>query len=148
LHQGDPLRHHVDEIKKAGQRAASLTRQLLAFSRKQVLQPKILDLNRVVSDMDQMLRRLIGEDVELETDLAPDLWHVKADPGQVEQVIMNLAINARDAMPDGGRLLIRSSNVESSAGARNPIESSQNGYVMLSVADTGSGMEPDTLSQI
>jgi len=148
LHQGDPLRHHVDEIKKAGQRAASLTRQLLAFSRKQVLQPKILDLNRVVSDMDQMLRRLIGEDVELETDLAPDLWPVKADPGQVEQVIMNLAINARDAMPDGGRLLIRSSNVESSAGARNPIESSQDGHVMLSVADTGSGMEPDTLSQI
>jgi PAS domain S-box-containing protein len=148
LHEGDPLRHHVDEIKKAGQRAASLTRQLLAFSRKQVLQPKVLDLNRVVSDMDQMLRRLIGEDVDLETDLAGDLWHVKADPGQIEQVIMNLAINARDAMPEGGRLLIGSSNVRAPAGARNQIEDFHPDCVMLRVADTGSGMDPDTISRI
>jgi PAS domain S-box-containing protein len=148
LHRGDPLRHHVDEIKKAGQRAASLTRQLLAFSRKQVLQPKVFDLNRVVSDMDQMLRRLIGEDVELETNLAPDLWHVKADPGQIEQVIMNLAINARDAMPDGGKLFISSSNVAESAGSRNQVGGAGRDYVMLSVRDTGSGMDEETMSRI
>src|SRR5262249_15473695 len=149
LHRGDPLRHHVDEIKKARQRAASLTRQLLAFSRKQVLQPKVLDLNRVVSDMDQMLRRLIGEDIELETNLAPELWCVKADPGQIEQVIMNLAINARDAMPEGGKLFIESSNVSGPAGPRNQAEESHSSdCVMLRVTDTGSGMDPDIMSQI
>jgi signal transduction histidine kinase/CheY-like chemotaxis protein len=148
LHRGDPLRHHVDEIKKAGQRAASLTRQLLAFSRKQVLQPKVLDLNRVISEMDQMLRRLIGEDVELETNLAPDLWRVKADPGQIEQVIMNLAINARDAMPEGGRLIIGSLNVTAPAGARNQIEGSEGDCVLLRVADTGFGMDIETMSRI
>ena len=148
LHRGDPLRHHVDEIKKAGQRAASLTRQLLAFSRKQVLQPKVLDLNRVVSDMDQMLRRLIGEDIELETNLAPDLWCVKADPGQIEQVIMNLVVNARDAMPEGGKLLIVSSNVNGTGSGRNQTEQSSSDYVMLRVTDTGSGIDTDTMSQI
>src|SRR5205807_8902842 len=104
LQAGDPLRRNLEEIKKAGERAASLTRQLLAFSRKQVLQPKVLELNSIVSDMDRMLRRLIGEDIDLVTMLEPQLGRVKADPGQIEQVMMNLLINARDAMPQGGKL--------------------------------------------
>ena len=103
----DPLRRNAEEIKKAGDRAAALTRQLLAFSRQQVLQPKVLDLNMVVANIDQLLRRLIGEDVALKTVLASDLGPVRADAAQIEQVLMNLAVNARDAMPDGGTLTIR-----------------------------------------
>ena len=99
------LRASVDQILKAGRRASSLTRQLLAFSRQQVLEPKILVLNAVVADMEKMLRRLIGEDIELVTSLDPDLGNMRADQGQIEQVIMNLAVNARDAMPEGGRLI-------------------------------------------
>src|SRR5207302_10191448 len=99
LGNADPLRHEVDESKKAAERAASLTRQLLAFSRHQVLAPKVLDLNLVVHNMDKLLHRLLGEDVDLFTVLEPGLGRVKADPGQVEQDIMNLAVNARDAMP-------------------------------------------------
>ena len=102
----DPRRDISEEILKAGERAASLTRQLLAFSRRQVLEPRVLDLNSVLADTEKMLRRLIGEDVELATKLKPGLGRVKVDPGQIEQVIMNLAVNARDAMPKGGKLLI------------------------------------------
>jgi C4-dicarboxylate-specific signal transduction histidine kinase len=102
----------VEEIRKAGDRAAALTRQLLAFSRRQVLQPKVLDLNIVVTTMEQMLRRLIGEDIDLSTELSPSLSRVKADPGQIEQVIVNLAVNARDAMPDGGRIIIATADAE------------------------------------
>jgi signal transduction histidine kinase len=106
------LRRDVEEIRKAGDRAAALTRQLLAFSRRQVLQPKVLDLNIVVTTMEQMLRRLIGEDIDLSTELSPSLSRVKADPGQIEQVIVNLAVNARDAMPDGGRIIIATADAE------------------------------------
>jgi two-component system cell cycle sensor histidine kinase/response regulator CckA len=105
------LRFNVEEIKRSGERATSLTRQLLAFSRKQILQPRVLDLNTLVSDMQRMLERLIGEDVVLTTELAPELGYVKADPGQIEQVIMNLVVNARDAMPRGGSLRIRTAGV-------------------------------------
>ena len=108
----DPLRKNADEIRKAGERAAGLTHQLLAFSRQQVLQPKVLDLNAVVTDIGKMLRRLIGVDIELTTKLASQLGRVKADQSQIEQVIVNLVVNARDAMPDGGKLLIETSNVD------------------------------------
>jgi len=124
------LRRHADEIRKAAARAASLTGQLLAFSRRQVLQPRVLDLNAVVSDMDMMLRRLIGEDIELVALLDPELGAVQADPTQIEQVIVNLAVNARDAMPQGGSLTIETANVETDDGAA----------VELRMSDTGMGM--------
>jgi CheY-like chemotaxis protein len=145
----DPLRAKVGQILKAAQSAAGLTRQLLAFSRRQLLQPKVLDLNAVVADMEEMLRRLIGEDVELTTVLAPCLGSVRADPGQIEQVIMNLAVNARDAMPDGGRLTIESRNIEldaAQAAARPP--SRAGSYVMVAVTDTGFGMDAATQARI
>ena len=108
----DPMREAVDEIEKAGQRAAALTQQLLAFSRKQVLEPKILNLNSIVADVEKMLRRLIGEDVDLEIISSPNLERIKADRGQIEQVILNLAVNARDAMPRGGKLRIETMNAD------------------------------------
>src|SRR5258707_13564743 len=102
--EGDPVREEVEEVRKAADRAAALPRQLLAFSRKQVLAPKVLDLNQIVTTMERLLRRLLGEDVHLLTQLAADLGRVKADPGQTEQVAMNLSVNARDAIPIGGKL--------------------------------------------
>jgi PAS domain S-box-containing protein len=122
-------RRGVDSLERAAERAATLTRQLLAFSRRQVLQPRLLDLNDTVGSMEELLRRLIGEDVELETVLDPDLPAVRADPGQMEQVIVNLVVNARDAMPDGGRVTIETVSLERSLG-----------HVVLSVSDTGIGI--------
>jgi CheY-like chemotaxis protein len=149
LRGGDRLRKHVQEIKKAGERAAALTRQLLAFSRRQVLVPQVLDLNSVVSNMQKMLRRMIDEDIDLLTVPAPDLGQVRADPGQVEQVIMNLAVNARDAMPEGGNLTLETANVElDESYTRNHIDVLPGRYVMLAVSDTGSGMDAETLSHI
>src|SRR5437879_8471143 len=107
-----PNYEFATEIEKAGQRAASLTRQLLAFSRQQVLTPSVLSLNALVSDMEKMLPRLLGEDIEVSLSLEPELGNVKADQSQIEQVIMNLAVNARDAMPSGGKLQIQTTNVE------------------------------------
>src|SRR5205085_771086 len=145
----DPLRRNVEEVRKAGERAAALTRQLLAFSRKQVLQPVALDLNALVSDMEKMLRRLIGEDVELRTALAPDLGSIKADPGQVEQVIMNLAVNARDAMPRGGKLTIETREVSIGEESSSRLAAVTPGpYVMLSTSDTGTGMDEETREHI
>jgi CheY-like chemotaxis protein/two-component sensor histidine kinase len=145
LKADDPVREDVVEIEKSAVRAAALTRQLLAFSRKQLLQPESLDLNRVIGEMEKMLRRIIGEDVRLGLALAPDLATVTADPGQVEQVIMNLVVNARDAMPEGGTLTIRTANVgmdeERGAGAAGP-------QVMLAVADSGVGMDEATLARV
>jgi signal transduction histidine kinase/ActR/RegA family two-component response regulator len=141
LPEHNPLRRNAEEIKKAGDRAAALTRQLLAFSRQQVLQPVVLDLNTVVSNIDQLLRRLIGEDVELRAQLASDLGQVRADAAQIEQVLMNLAVNARDAMPSGGTLTIRTSNVDlSRTDQREPFTVVGGPYVLLSVDDTGCGM--------
>ncbi len=146
LQPEDPLRASADEILKAGERAASLTRQLLAFSRQQVLDPKVIDLNGAVADAEKLLRRLIGEDVELRTSLARDLGRVKADLGQFEQVIMNLAVNARDAMPQGGKLTISTENfvMDQMFVRRYPYPVQPGPYILLTVADTGVGMDSET----
>ncbi len=138
------LRNGLDQIKEAGHRAASLTRQLLAFSRRQVLEPKVLDLNEVVSNMAKLLRRLIGEDITLLLCPDPTLGQVKADPGQVEQIVMNLAVNARDAMPEGGELTIDTCNVDLDVAAAADHGLAPGAYVMLTVADTGCGMDAET----
>jgi PAS domain S-box-containing protein len=145
-----PLRHSADEILSAGRRAASLTRQLLAFSRQQVLDPRVLVLNTVVSDMESMLRRLIGENIDLTSSLDPELGAIKADPGQLEQVIMNLAVNARDAMPQGGKLIIETANTEmdESFVKRYPYPVQPGPYVRLTVSDTGCGMDAKTRARI
>jgi CheY-like chemotaxis protein len=143
LDQLDPRRADVEEIAKAADRAAALTRKLLAFSRKQVMRPEALDLNGVVTAMEKMLRRLIGDEVRIATALDPDLLPVEADPSSVEQVIMNLAINARDAMPDGGTLTIRTRNETLGRGdAAWAVRPGR--YAMLSVSDTGYGMDAAT----
>jgi len=139
----------LQDIKQAGLKAAALTRQLLAFSRKQLMAPEVLDLNYLITNLQKMLRRLIGEDVNLTTDLAPELWRVKADPGQIEQVLLNLAVNSRDAMPQGGRLSISTANAV--LGADCPGVSSlfhPGDFVMLAVEDTGCGMDETTQSHI
>jgi PAS domain S-box-containing protein len=145
---GDPLRDEVEEVKKAADRAAALTRQLLAFSRKQVLEPKVLDLNQVVANLEKLLRRLLGEDIHFETQLAQDLGRVKADPGQTEQVLMNLAVNARDAMPIGGKLTISTSNITMDAHGQTEQAIPGGVYVVLRVSDTGIGMDAETRSRI
>jgi two-component system, cell cycle sensor histidine kinase and response regulator CckA len=145
----DKTRKHVEEIQKAGHRAASLTRQLLAFSRQQVLEPRILNLNTCVAEIEKMLRRLIGEDIELRTSLDSTLGPVKADPGQIEQVIMNLAVNARDAMPQGGTLVIETSNADLGdeySLQHPPLAAGR--YVLLAVTDSGVGMSPETKARI
>jgi PAS domain S-box-containing protein len=145
LDKNNPLRSNLEEIKKAGERAASLTRQLLAFSRKQVLQPKVLQLNAIVADVDKMLRRLIGEDIDPLTVLEPSLGQIKADPGQIEQVLLNLAVNARDAMPQGGKLTIETQNVYlDNQYARWDTAIQPGDYVMLAVSDTGCGIDAET----
>jgi PAS domain S-box-containing protein len=145
----DPSRGNVAEIKKAADRAASLTRQLLAFSRRQVLAPQVLDLNAVVANVHKMLRRLIGEDIDLVMKPAPDLGRVRVDPGQIEQVLLNLVVNARDAMPQGGKITIETANVEldqSYTGGHFVL--TEGPYVMLAVSDTGCGMDAETQSHI
>jgi len=147
--EDNPNRENLLEVLGASDRAASLTRQLLAFSRQQTLQLRVLSLNEVVANTEKMLKRLIGEDIELVAVLAPDLGRVKADPGQVEQVIMNLAVNARDAMPKGGKLTIETANVDlDSAYSRKHPVARPGLHVMLSVTDTGSGMDEKTKARI
>jgi two-component system cell cycle sensor histidine kinase/response regulator CckA len=149
LPAGDPSRGLVEEIHRAGERSAALTRQLLVFSRKQVVQPRVVDLNEVVADAEKLLRRVIGEDVRLETALRPLAGRVKADPGQLEQVLMNLAVNARDAMPTGGRLTIETADVEldeSYARLRPGVEPGP--HVLLAVSDTGTGMPDEIKARI
>jgi len=145
----DQRRRDVEEIYRAAERAAALTQQLLAFSRRQVLQPKVINLNALVPEVEKMLRRLIGEDILFATVLPPRLGNVRADPGQLEQVIVNLAVNARDAMPDGGRLTIETRNVELDESYAADHPSVRPGrYVMLAVTDTGVGMDEETKARI
>lgn len=145
----DPLLDNLKEIKKAGDRATSLTRQLLAFSRRQVLQPKILNLDTVVTDMEKMLRRIIGEHIDLRAVLEPTLGNVNADPGQIEQIILNLVVNARDSMRDGGKLTIETDNVYlDEEYVKNHVGAQAGPHVMLAVSDTGHGMDSKTMARI
>jgi len=149
MSSNDPSRADVEEIRLAGERAAALTRQLLAFSRQQVIQPQIIDLNEIVAGMQKMLRRLIGEDIELRVEAGTALGDVIVDPGQIEQVVMNLAVNSRDAMPEGGRLTIETANVdldESFAAGDDGMKPGP--CVMLAITDTGEGMGRATMSRI
>ncbi len=149
LREGDPLREDVLEIQKAGKRAAALTRQLLAFSRRQVLEPRLLDPNETLAAMDSMLRRMVGEDVRFNQILAPDLGRVKVDPGQLEQVVMNLVSNSRDAMPEGGKLTIETANAElDEAYAQGHVTVKPGSYVRLAVSDTGCGMDEATRRRV
>jgi PAS domain S-box-containing protein len=149
LSSNDTLHRYADEVDKAGHRAASLTRQLLAFSRKQVIQPTVIDLNALVGETEKMLRRLIGEDIDLALVRAPDLGRVRADLGQVDQILMNLAVNARDAMPKGGKLVIETANAElDETNLSRQAYAKPGRYVMLSVSDTGCGMDKETQAHI
>lgn len=144
LKGNEKLKGHLDEVQKAAQKAADLTRHLLAFSRRQIMEMKILDLNALLKDLDKMLHRVIGEDIELTYHLSSDIGKVRVDPGQMEQVILNLAVNARDAMPSGGRLTIETFNAElDEAYAHTHLGSKPGHYVMMSVSDTGLGMSPE-----
>jgi PAS domain S-box-containing protein len=143
------VRADIQQIESASERAVTLVRQLLAFSRKQILQPKILDLNTIVLGLDNLLRRLMSEDIEMQTIVGKNVGAVKADPGQIEQVIMNLVVNAREAMPNGGRLVIETSNADlDDAYAREHVTVKPGNYVMLAVSDTGVGIEADALAHI
>jgi nitrogen-specific signal transduction histidine kinase/ActR/RegA family two-component response regulator len=145
----DPNREMIAEIKTAGERAGMLTRQLLAFSRKQKVEPVVLDLNALIGNLDKMLRRLIGEDIHLTTVLRPGLHRVTADAGQIEQVLMNLVVNARDAMPRGGQITIETANVELDEGyAQTYPEVPPGSYVRMSVTDTGCGMDRETKAHL
>jgi signal transduction histidine kinase len=149
LEAGDPKKKNAEQIEKCASMAATLTRQLLTFSRKQAIEPRVLKLNEVVRNVQKMLRRLIGEDIEFCATLDPGDGHIKADAGQIEQVIMNLTVNARDAMPNGGKVQVSTSNValdERAAKARSGLSAGQ--YVMLAVADTGTGMTEEVKTHI
>jgi signal transduction histidine kinase len=149
LPEGDPMKGQLAEVRRASERAAGLTRQLLTISRKQVANPRVLDLNEVVGGMDKMLRRLIRADISYETSLGKGLGRVRADPGQVEQVLMNLVVNARDALPQGGKLTVETGNVNLGAeAARSRLGVRPGPHVMLAVSDTGHGMDAETLERI
>jgi two-component system cell cycle sensor histidine kinase/response regulator CckA len=149
MHAGDPARDDLEQVVKAAERATDLTRQLLAFSRRQMVKPAMLNLNVLVQDMDRMLRRVMGEDIDLVTILAPGLKTIQADPGQLEQVILNVAVNARDAMPNGGRLTLETANVqvtEETEGKQVALPAGQ--YVTLCISDTGFGMDAQIQSRV
>ncbi len=149
MHPGDPAREDLEQVAKAAKRATDLTHQLLAFSRRQVARPALVNLNVLVQDMDRMLRRVLGEDVELIADLAADLKNVRADPGQIEQVILNVAVNARDAMPNGGKLKIETADLKvTEEFEREHLAPKAGHYVMLSIGDTGVGMDARVLARV
>jgi PAS domain S-box-containing protein len=144
LHPDDPLWTHTEQIRETGERASRLTKQLLRFSRRDVVAPRLLNLNKIVDDLSPMLQRVLGENIELKTSLAGDLWTVRADPSQMDQVVINLAVNARDAMPGGGKLIIETSNVVlDEAYTALQVDASPGEHVLLSINDTGMGMDED-----
>jgi PAS domain S-box-containing protein len=145
----DPLGEHIQRIQDTGERAGALTKQLLSFSRREIIEPRILTLNQVVSDLSRMLKRIIGEDIELETRLDDKLWTIRIDPTQVDQIVLNLVVNARDAMPQGGSLLIETSNATlDEAYAAHNVDVLPGDYVLLSITDTGVGMDEETQAHI
>jgi signal transduction histidine kinase len=147
--EGDSARLEIEEIRRAADRAALLTTQILAFSRKQILEAAIVDLNKTVKEAAQMLQRLLGEDIRLETNLAPGLGRVRVDPGKIGQVLLNLAVNARDAMPRGGVLVIETANVYLDDDyARNHFSAQPGPHVLLAVSDTGCGMDAATQARL
>ena len=149
LEEGNPLRENLGEIQKGTERAAALTRQLLAFSRRQIMEMRVLELNAILRDLEKLLRRIIGEDIELITILSETLGRIKADPGQVEQVIVNLAVNARDAMPAGGKFILETSNVDLDENdVRSHIGIKPGAYIEISVSDTGAGMSSEVRERI
>ena len=149
LRKDDPLRSKLEEITQATERAANLTRQLLAFSRRQVLNLKVINLNFILEDLEKMLRRIIGEEIKLITSFADDLGRIKADPGEIEQVVINLAVNAKDAMPHGGTLTIATANVEiDEQYAQTHLGTLPGSYVVISVTDTGVGIPKEIHEQI
>jgi signal transduction histidine kinase/CheY-like chemotaxis protein len=149
LEEGSPVREDVERIRRAGKRAAALTRQLLAFSRNEIVEPRVLELNDVVKDVERLLRRTIGENIDFTTDLGPSVWRVKVDPGQLEQVLLNLALNARDAMPRGGRLAVSTRNVTLGDAAQSEETTVPPGrYVEVAVSDSGAGMTEEVLSHL
>jgi CheY-like chemotaxis protein len=149
LEEGNALKVNIEQIEKAANRAADLTGRILAFSRHQIMDMKVLNLNTIVENLEKMLHRMIGENIELEMYLTEDFGRVKTDAGQIEQVIMNLVVNAKDAMPDGGKLTIATANVElDETYARDHVEVSPGRYVMLSVNDTGIGMTPEVKERV
>jgi len=149
LNETDPLRQDLEEIRKAGERAAGLTRQLLAFSRRQVLEMRVLDLNEVLGGLSKMLPRLISEDIAVKMSLAPDLGRTRADPGQIEQVVINLAVNARDAMQEGGKLILETANVTlDERYTQEHTEVIPGDYVMLAISDTGIGMSAEVKAHL
>lgn len=148
LGQDDPMLPKVQAIQQAADRATTLTRQLLAFSRKQLLELKVVDVNAIVADMERLLRPLIGENIELTTKLTPNVGHTRADAGQLEQVIMNLVVNAKDAMPNGGKILIQTAEADPDSARREHSLIQQGSYILLSVTDTGLGMDKETQSRI
>ena len=150
LHEEDPMFEDIQDIKRAGERAADLTRQLLAFSRKQLIKPRVLDINEVLTDMGKMISRLIGEDIEISVIAAPELWLVEADPGQIEQIVMNLVVNAMDAMPEGGKLTVETANVELDEGffRKHGVTGQIGNFVMLAISDNGIGMDRETQERI
>jgi signal transduction histidine kinase len=149
LRPDDPVQEMAAAVLRSGQRAASLVRQLLAFSRKQIIQPQVLNLNTIVVELDKMLQRVIGEDIDLKIRLAPELWPVKVDPAQMEQVILNLVVNARDAMPTGGQLTIETANVVIDDNyVADHLDSQPGKYVLLTISDTGFGMSPEVKAHI
>jgi CheY-like chemotaxis protein len=144
-----PMREDIEQVKRAGQRAASLTQQLLAFSRKQIIEPKVVSLDGLLTEMHKMLGRMIGEDIELQTIIGKSLGSVKVDPGQFQQILMNMVVNARDAMPDGGKIIIETANVDLDEGycALHPYVHPGR-FVMVAVSDTGTGMSEEVKSHI